>query len=137
MGTEDTLSDAFRAVSHRMRQTSLESLARWDVTPSQSRALMTLARAGDDVRLSELSAFLRIAPRSTTEVVDDLESKSLLVRRPDPGDRRATLVSLTEKGLAVLHEIRDARGAEAERMFDRLTATDRKDLTRILKKLRD
>ena len=67
------------------------------------------------IRLSELSEHLHIAPRSATEVVDALESRGLVERRPDPSDRRATLVELTAHGTSVLDAIRAARGTEAER----------------------
>jgi DNA-binding MarR family transcriptional regulator len=87
------------------------------------------------MRLSELSDQLHIAPRSTTEVVDSLESRGLVQRRPDPADRRATLVELTEHGASVLEVIRAARGTEAERVFGRLSQTDRAHLARILRKL--
>jgi DNA-binding MarR family transcriptional regulator len=87
--------------------------------------------------MSDLSDQLRIAPRSATEVVDALESRDLVRRRPDPSDRRATLVELTEQGESVLEAIRAARGMEAERTFDRLSDTDRAHLLRILRKLRD
>lgn len=89
------------------------------------------------MRLSELSEHLRIAPRSVTEVVDALESRGLAERRPDPADRRATLAGLTDRGAGVLDAIRAARGTEAERIFGRLSATDRAHLARILRKLRD
>ena len=88
------------------------------------------------MRLSELSDHLQIAPRSTTEVVDALE-RGPGRRRPDPGDRRATLVELTEQGASVLDAIRAARGSEAERVFGRLTEADRANLARILAKLRE
>ena len=86
------------------------------------------------MRLSELSDHLHIAPRSTTEVVDALESRDLVQRRPDPDDRRATLVEVTEHGVSVLDAI---RGTEAERVFGRLSPADRAHLARILRKLRD
>jgi DNA-binding MarR family transcriptional regulator len=133
---DETLSDAFRSVARLLRQTSMESLARWDVTPSQSRALRVLTRHGE-MRLSELSEHLRIAARSTTEVVDGLETKGLVERRPDPQDRRATLVGVTEHGINVGHSIRAASGTESERIFNRLSPTDRANLARILRKLRD
>ena len=87
------------------------------------------------MRLSDLSEHLHIAPRSTTEVVDALESRGLVERRPDPGDRRATLVELTAHGTSVLDAIRAARGTEAERVFDRLSPADRDHLARILRQL--
>ena len=65
------------------------------------------------MRLSELSDRLHIAPRSTTEVIDALESRGLIQRQPDPGDRRATLVEVTGRGASVLDAI---RGTEAERV---------------------
>ena len=77
----------------------------WDITPSQFRALRVLSHHGV-MRLSDLSEQLHIAARSTTEVVDALESRDLVERRTDPGDRRATLVELTEHGISILEAIR-------------------------------
>jgi DNA-binding MarR family transcriptional regulator len=89
------------------------------------------------MRLSELSVHLHIAPRSATEVVDGLESRDLVRRSPDPADRRATLVDLTEHGVSILDAVRAARGTQTERVFDRLSLADRDELARILRKLRD
>jgi DNA-binding MarR family transcriptional regulator len=133
---DDTLSEAFWSVARQLRDTSQETLAPWDITPAYLRALRVLSRHGM-MRLSELSDHLRIAPRSTTEVVDALESRGLVQRRPDPGDRRATLVELTDRGASILDAIRAARGTEAERVFGRLSQADRAHLARILRKLRD
>jgi DNA-binding MarR family transcriptional regulator len=131
----ETLSEAFWSVARQLRHTSQETLAPWDISPSHYRALRVLARRGA-VRLSELSDHLHIAARSTTEVVDALEARGLVERRPDPGDRRATLVALTEPGTSLLDAIRAARGTETERAFGRLSQTDRAHLARILRKLR-
>ena len=133
---DESLVDAFWSVARRLRETSQETLAPWDITPAQFRALRVLRRHGD-LRLSELSDRLQIAARSTTEVIDALESRHLVARRPDPDDRRATLVEVTGHGTGVLEAIRAARGTEAERAFGQLTSADRADLARILRKLRD
>lgn len=133
---DEALSEAFWSVARQLRGMSQQTLAPWDITPSHLRALRVLARHGI-MRLSELSDHLDIAPRSTTEVVDALESRGLVGRRPDPGDRRATLVEVTEHGTSVLDAIRAARGTEAERIFGRLSPADRAQLARILRKLRD
>ncbi len=132
---DESLSEAFWAVARRLREMSQETLAPWDITPAHLRALRTLRRHGT-MRLSVLSDHLQIAPRSATEVVDALESRDLVRRRPDPGDRRATLVEMTEHGAAILDAIRAARGTEAGRVFGRLSQADRADLARILGKLR-
>ena len=133
---DEPLSEAFWAVARQLRETSQETLAPWDITPAHLRALRVLNRHGT-MRLSELSDHLHIAPRSTTDVADALESRDLVRRRADPADRRATLVAVTEHGAATLEAIRAARGTEAERVFGRLSPADRADLARILRKLRD
>jgi DNA-binding MarR family transcriptional regulator len=130
---DETLAEGFRAVARQLREVSQETLAPWGISPSHLRALRVLRRDGV-MRLSELSDRLHIAPRSTTEVIDALESRGLVQRRPDPGDRRATLVELTGHGASVLDAI---RGTEAERAFGRLGQADRARLARILRKLRD
>ena len=133
---DESLADAFGAVARQLRERSAETLAPWDITPAHLRALRTLSRHGT-MRLSELSERLEIAPRSATEVVDALESRDLVRRRADPGDRRATLVEVTEHGAEVMAAIRAARGNDAERLFGRLGPADRAELARILSKLRD
>ena len=130
---DESLSDLFWSVARQLRETSQETLAPWDITPAQLRALRVLRRHGQ-MRLSELSDRLHIAPRSTTEVVDALESRALIQRRPDQADRRATLVELTEHGAGTLDAI---RGAEAGQVFGRLSVQDRADLARILRRLRN
>jgi DNA-binding MarR family transcriptional regulator len=132
---DESLADAFWSVARQLRETSQETLAPWDITPAHLRALRVLRRHGT-MRLSELSDRLHIAPRSATEVVDALETRGLAQRRPDPGDRRATLAELTEHGATVLEAVRAAaRGTEANRVFGRLSAADRAELSRILRQL--
>jgi len=134
----DGLDEAFGAVARRLRAASMEAFAAYDVTPSQVRAIRVLAaQDSGGVRSSELAQRLKIAPRSATEVVDALEAKGLVSRSPDPGDRRAVRVALTAKGHALSEEVRRARGAESERLFERLSESDREALARILRKLQD
>ena len=134
---DESLADSFWSVARRLRETSQETLAPWDITPAHLRALRVLKRHGT-MRLSELSDYLHIAPRSATEVVDALESRGLVQRRPDPSDRRATLAELTDHGGQVLAAIREAaRGTEAQRVFGQLSEDDRAELIRILRQLRE
>ncbi|WP_229069942.1 MarR family winged helix-turn-helix transcriptional regulator [Actinoplanes sp. DH11] len=136
-GAEDeSLLEAFWAVTRRLRHRTRIALEPWNVSPSQSRAIGVLTRHGE-MRLSALAEHLRIAPRSATEVVDDLQQRGLVSRRPDPADRRATLVALTGEGEATATAIHDARTAEGERLFAVLGEADRAELTRILRALRD
>jgi DNA-binding MarR family transcriptional regulator len=132
---EESLAEAFRGVARQLRHQTQRTLAPWDVTPAQARALGVLTRRGP-LRLGALSEYLQIVPRSVTEVVDVLEEARLVERRPDPEDRRATLVALTGRGKEVAAGIRAARAAEAEEFFARLDEADRASLARILRTLR-
>jgi DNA-binding MarR family transcriptional regulator len=134
--SDESLADALGAVARRLRERSGETLAPWGITPAHLRALRTLSRHGT-MRLSELSERLEIAPRSATEVVDALQDRDLVRRLADPGDRRATLVEVTEHGAGLLAEIRATRGPEAGRVFGRLSPADRAELARLLGQLRD
>lgn len=133
---EETLSEAFWAVTRRLRHRTKVAFEPWDLSPSLARGLNVLARGGD-LRLSALAERLGIAPRSATEVADELTRRGLAERLPDPGDRRATRVALTPAGTEAAEAIRQARHAESERFFAALTAADRDELARLLRKLRD
>jgi DNA-binding MarR family transcriptional regulator len=134
--TEETLADVFQAVARRLRHRSRTAAETFGITAGQARALGQLARHGD-LRLSALSEWLRIAPRSGTEVVDALEERGLVRRAPDPDDRRATLVTLTPDGERIAAGVRAAQRAEAEAFFGTLPPDDRDTLTRILTELRE
>ena len=51
-------------------------------------------------RLTTIAARANITPQAVGELVDDLERLGYVVRRPDPDDRRAKRIVLTERGHA-------------------------------------
>ncbi|MEC3953414.1 MarR family transcriptional regulator [Nocardia sp. CDC153] len=59
-------------------------------------------------------------------VLDDLQERGLIERRPDPADRRARLLALTPEG----RELRDAAQAkiqaQEDRLLSKLPAADRR-----------
>ncbi len=67
------------------------------VTAAQSGALYYLM-ANDGCLLTELSRALMLDKSAITGLVDRLESKNLVKRKPVPSDRRAIKISLTEPG---------------------------------------
>lgn len=62
------------------------------------KALMQLDQ--EPRAMAELAAALTIDAPYATVVVDDLETRGLVVRRPHPADRRAKLVATTRSGSA-------------------------------------
>ena len=78
----------------------------------------------EGTRLGELAAMARMTPAAMSEQVDDLERLGIVERRPDPGDRRAKLICLTDRGWETM---RIGRGviAELEREYADLVGRER------------
>lgn len=63
---------------------------------AQGRILYVLWQ-NDDISISSLSAQTSLANTTLTAMLDRMESIGLIVRKPDPKDRRNRLIALTEK----------------------------------------
>jgi DNA-binding MarR family transcriptional regulator len=69
-------------------------------------------------RLTTLASRANITPQAVGELVDDLEGLGYVVRRPDPDDRRAKRIVLTDRG-------RDCVAAAFETIADLEAELDR------------
>ena len=72
-----------------------------DLNPNQLSAMAVLLNSGDQL-MGELAALERVRPPSMTRVVNSLEARGYVARRPDPRDHRQCLVTLTDSGRRVL-----------------------------------
>jgi DNA-binding MarR family transcriptional regulator len=61
-------------------------------------------------------------------VLDDLQQRGLIERRPDPADRRARVLALTAEGRAVRDATQADIQAKEEKLLSRLGAADRRGL---------
>lgn len=68
----------------------------------------------DGCRLTDIANRMQITKQSVHELIGHLETRGYLVREPDPTNRRARLVRLTDKGWALQNVIK-AQALEAER----------------------
>lgn len=75
-----------------------------DLTPGEARVLVHAARAGQ-VRQTVLAARIGVEAMTVSGYVDRLEAHGLIERLPDPTDRRAKLVALTEAADAILDQV--------------------------------
>jgi DNA-binding MarR family transcriptional regulator len=71
-----------------------------DMTLPQYDVLTALSRAPDGLKMSALSEALHVSNGNVTGIVERLVEHGLVARASVPGDRRATLVRLTERGAA-------------------------------------
>ncbi|MDM7991306.1 MarR family transcriptional regulator [Arthrobacter sp. zg-Y877] len=148
------LGELMHAAFRGLRKRWMHQLAPYELTPHQFRAMNAVARAAEPegggpadapvgareagepgLRLKELAERLRIAPRSATEVVDQLTAKGLMERRAHPTDRRATLLRLTDAGEKLRGTVLADRKREADEFFSVLEPGDRVELARILGEL--
>ncbi|UWQ96398.1 MarR family transcriptional regulator [Rhodobacteraceae bacterium M385] len=76
----------------KLREEFATTLPRFDV-------MAALSRYEDGLKMSQLSGVLRVSNGNVTGIVDRLAEDGLLVRVPVPGDRRASVVRLTKRGV--------------------------------------
>lgn len=95
----------------------------------------------EGIQVSELAKLARVRKQSMAQSVEQLEKLGYLERRPDPNDRRARLVFLTERGRAV-RPVAVKAGRRVEKEWAKLTGPEeieslRESLQTLLAKLRD
>ena len=91
-------------IRRKLRSEYSSTLPRFDV-------MSALAREPDGLKMSEISKLLRVSNGNITGIVDKLTDEGLALRVAVPGDRRAHLVRLTERGTQTFAE--HARSHEA------------------------
>ncbi|MFF7444655.1 MULTISPECIES: MarR family transcriptional regulator [unclassified Streptomyces] len=82
-----------------------EAAAEHALTGAQARLLSLLSL--EPLPMRKLAHKLRCEPSNVTGIVDRLESRGLVERRPDPADRRVKLAAVTEEGRGVARTLRD------------------------------
>lgn len=114
----------------------MEECADHNVTPVQYACLSEIARQPgvDATRLAAAVAF----DRSTLgNVLERLESKGWVDRRPSPGDRRVKLLHITQAGVQLLEAIEPGVVAAQKRLLKPLSAADRKLFMRLIGEIVD
>lgn len=83
----------------------------------------------------ELAEFLRLDPSQVVSLVDELQSRGLVERTPDPSDRRANVVVATDAGRELVEVARESARAAEERVHAQLSVDERAMLARLLRLL--
>jgi MarR family transcriptional regulator, lower aerobic nicotinate degradation pathway regulator len=138
--TMDAVYAAPGYLFRRMQQIAVaifvEECRAHDLTPVQFAALVSIqTHPGiDATRLSAVIAF----DRSTLgNVIERLETKQYIERKPGREDKRVKLLHLTKSGTALLRDIMPSVDRAQARMLQPLKPADRKTLMALLKQLVD
>lgn len=115
---------AITRLARRLRQESGS-----DLSPSLTAALATIERHGP-LAPSELAGFERVQRPTATRIVNGLSSAGLVVREPDPDDRRGARLSASPEGRALLRRLRKRKTAYLARRLEKLDPDDLATLER-------
>ena len=106
-----------------------------DITPSQARVFQRIAPEGS--RLSDLARQAGITKQSAGFLIDQLERLGYVHRVPDPGDGRARLVRIAERGHRSVEASRAVVARVEAEWATHLGARRMAQLRRILADLRE
>jgi DNA-binding MarR family transcriptional regulator len=132
--TPDQVGDRYLAVHHRMFRAVNDEMSGCGLSMARTKVLLRLRELGP-IRQSVLAADFGMSPHSITDIVDGLERLGMAERQPDPTDRRAKLVAITEAGQAGLDVANATRQRLLTHVFGALSEADREALLRLLDSL--
>src|SRR5690348_7077086 len=114
-----TPTDALDRVLHLATLVQAD-LARFEreegLSTSRVHLLWVLGASGPSTQQS-LATALDVTPRNVTGLVDGLVGSGHVTREPHPGDRRATLVTLTDLGTRTVDGLATSHADLADRLF--------------------
>jgi DNA-binding MarR family transcriptional regulator len=143
MRQEDSESELslLASTGYLLARLGMESRRMWGqmlgehgLTPHQFGVLMALARL-EAASQQELSRAVGVDPRNAVPIIDALEQRRLLERRPDPADRRRHAITLTPSGQAMMGQLSEAGKDLENAFFDGLTDQERAGFHATLTKL--
>src|SRR5512147_310968 len=85
----------------RLKQFQEQTLKDAGLTPPQY-FILSLLNEQDGRSFKEVAQALGCTPATVTGIVDTMEKKALVARRPNPPDRRSLQIKITAKGQALL-----------------------------------
>lgn len=101
------------------------------LTETRAGVLWMLAQHGPQTQ-RELARRLEVSARNVTTLADALEGLGFISREPHPGDRRAFLLTLTEKGLSSVENMRFGLEGMADLLFAPIDGEDLKRFVDVL-----
>ncbi len=132
-------ADQAWALLHRLmfsqRRRFLALAAELDLHPAQTGALIQM-EPGTPVPMHELATLLHCDNSNVTGIVDRLEARGLVARRPDENDRRIKQIILTPLGIETHGRLRAGMSAAPD-AFKRLPLADQRALRDILQRALD
>jgi len=109
---EQSLGFVLNDVARLMRRNFNRRVQELELTQAQWLALIHISR-NQGMKQSELADILEVQPISIGRLIDRMEAAGWVERRPDPADRRAINLYLTDKALTKMQKHGSAIRAQA------------------------
>ncbi|MDX8046855.1 MarR family transcriptional regulator [Gracilibacillus sp. S3-1-1] len=122
-----------RALSS-IRKRAEEDIKELGLNPTEFAVLEFIYSKGEQ-SIQKIGQKVLIASSSITYVVDKLEKKQLIKRKPCPTDRRITFVALTDEGQAIMDELFPQHKESLTKIFEGLDREEKQVMIEQLKKL--
>lgn len=132
--TAAELGELLQKASHTFARRGIAGFADHGLSPARVRLIVTVGEASG-IRMRDLAERLGVTGRAVTPLVDRLEREGLITRQPDPDDRRAFRLTLTDKGENLRATIAELQETVSHAAFAHLNPTDRSHLAHLLSKL--
>lgn len=113
-----------------------ERIAEVDLNPPLFR-ILNLIDAAEGRSQQAIGEAIQVPPSRMVALVDELEQRSLVERRPNPADRRVRALYLTRKGRTALTRGREIAKAHEEEITHGMSDAERTRLTKLLQKMVD
>jgi DNA-binding MarR family transcriptional regulator len=111
-----------------------ERLGALELSPPDA-GILRLLRMAAGISQQELSTRLRIHPSRLVAILDNLEKRKLVDRKPNPEDRRLYSLHLTKDGDEILGRIGKVAREHQDALLSALTGEERGKLTELLRKI--
>lgn len=102
--TEDSLGRLIYHTAQDIRKIAEKILYPYDLTVEQMHLLKNMS-VDKGITQKALGGMVNKTPANLTRILDRLETKALILRRPDVSDRRFYLVLLTDKGMSLVKDV--------------------------------
>jgi DNA-binding MarR family transcriptional regulator len=99
--------------------------------------ILRLLRMAPGISQQELSAKLQIHPSRLVAILDNLEERKLVDRKPNPQDRRLYSLHLTKDGGEILERIGTLAREHQDALLSTLSGDERSKLTELLHRIAD
>ena len=128
------LLDRNRDIQNQLRSALRED---FDMTLPRFDVMATLNWQPEGLRMSALSARLKVSNGNVTGIIESLIREGLVTRTVAPEDKRAAMVRLTERGVAQFQLMAAAHEAWVNKMFDSFDSEQLDQFAGLLEQLQE